>query len=110
MVKVILTCVFFVLTQVHMCLGVSHQSDQNWMTTEVEEVYSKHYVAADQIAVTENGIWVLSDEKCWQVSAIFCDAEGYYFVEEEEGVYWICSQCGTLNSLSRSSCSRCGQT
>ncbi|HEY4832250.1 MAG TPA: zinc finger Ran-binding domain-containing protein [Waddliaceae bacterium] len=107
MLKALATCFLIILTQMQFCIG---NEKLHYFDRVVEiggDVYLKYYVSANQIQLSEEGISILLGEVVrLQVEHLFHDEQGFYYLEE--GVSWICSRCGALNRLDRSSCYRCG--
>lgn len=66
---------------------------------------TKNYVMSDQIDVNPEGIFIFFEHECLKVNGIFQDKEGFYYIEE--GVMWICGNCGALNSLDDAYCYNC---
>ncbi|MFZ0565805.1 MAG: hypothetical protein WAM28_06440 [Chlamydiales bacterium] len=101
-VKSILILLLLTLSQVSFCYGI-----ENGVTSENrEEYFGRHYVYADQIVFSEKGIVIYCQDGNYLLTqSIFHDENGYYYLED--GVQWICSKCGALNDLNRTSCYRC---
>jgi hypothetical protein len=70
-----------------------------------QEAGSKHYVRANQIALSDEGILIFLEDIDLIANSVFHDDCGFYYLED--GVQWICRNCGTLNDLDEYECHRC---
>lgn len=69
---------------------------------------AKHYILSEQILLCEEGIIINLEEDYLLVRSVFHDEQGFYYLEE--GVYWICRNCGAFNDLDNRVCYRCGES
>lgn len=70
----------------------------------------KWYVQPNQIAITEEGIFISMDDEWINADAIHRDHTGLYITkaEDEWSTKWECPKCHHSNSAWRNTCYNCG--
>jgi hypothetical protein len=79
------------------CISFTRNNCEKNSLHKNQEAHSKYYVNADQIELTQEGILIILENFKLLAIRIFHDEHGFYY--SEDGVKWICRNCGALNDL-----------
>jgi len=115
MFRAIFISVLLLLFQAQFCVGSEHRNPSySPPKMMIEDTFSeaKHYVTAEQINLSPEGIFIFLGDTYLKIESISKDIQGFYYLEddEEEGMYWVCNWCRAFNSYDRSTCRRCGNS
>lgn len=100
-----LTFLFLVLS------AIVHANDKDHSNLSSKFVpCEKIYVQPDQIAITNEGIFIKHNNEWIPTGSIQYDASGLFIsnTSDEWSIRWFCPKCGHSNAAWRNTCENCG--